>query len=234
APATSAATVTLAAEVLATLQGTYWSPRTDLVRRIELRDGKLLYVRGPGNTTELAAVAPDRFVMEDCDLYQMYTSGTTGPPKGALKPHRVMLGNVPGFVYSHDFFPQPGDALWSPADWAWIGGLINALLAFWYHGIPIVGRFGTEFGNVYQGMKSGWNPEFKAFGLGHMVVGRLIEQALADGLVRIEYRDLPAEDRDLATGLEERHDLDLCAVADVNGGDPSHRPPDWRVPSSTA
>jgi DNA-binding transcriptional regulator LsrR (DeoR family) len=57
-------------------------------------------------------------------------------------------------------------------------------------------------------------------GISRFRVARLIDGALADGLVRIEYRDLPAEDRDLATGLEERHGLDLCAVADVGDGDP--------------
>jgi acetyl-CoA synthetase len=77
----------------------------------------------------------------------IYTSGTTGPPKGALKPHRVLLGNVPGFVHSHDFFPQPGDMFWSPADWAWTGGLMDALLPAWFFGIPILGyrgRFDAE------------------------------------------------------------------------------------------
>src|SRR5262245_60961470 len=72
----------------------------------------------------------------------IYTSGTTGPPKGALKPHRIMLGNVPGFAYSHDFFPQPGDMFWSPADWAWTGGLMDALLPSWLWGIPILGYRG--------------------------------------------------------------------------------------------
>jgi acetyl-CoA synthetase len=77
----------------------------------------------------------------------IYTSGTTGPPKGALKPHRVLLGNVPGFVHSHDFFPAPGDMFWSPADWAWTGGLMDALLPAWFFGIPILGyrgRFDAE------------------------------------------------------------------------------------------
>ena len=77
----------------------------------------------------------------------IYTSGTTGPPKGALKAHRVMLGNVPGFVHSHDFFPQKGDLFWSPADWAWTGGLMDALLPSWLFGIAIVGyrgRFDAE------------------------------------------------------------------------------------------
>ncbi len=77
----------------------------------------------------------------------IYTSGTTGPPKGALKAHRVLLGNVPGFVHSHDFFPRPGDMFWSPADWAWTGGLMDALLPAWLFGMPILGyrgRFDAE------------------------------------------------------------------------------------------
>ena len=77
----------------------------------------------------------------------IYTSGTTGPPKGALKAQRVLLGNMPGFECSHDFFPQPGDMFWSPADWAWTGGLMDALLPTLYHGLPILGyrgRFDPE------------------------------------------------------------------------------------------
>ncbi len=77
----------------------------------------------------------------------VYTSGTTGPPKGALMPQRVLLGNLPGFVHSHDLFPQEGDLFWSPADWAWTGGLMDALLPSLYHGIPLLGyrgRFDPE------------------------------------------------------------------------------------------
>ncbi len=77
----------------------------------------------------------------------VYTSGTTGPPKGALMPHRVLLGNLPGFEHSHDLFPQGGDLFWSPADWAWTGGLMDALLPSLYHGIPLLGyrgRFDPE------------------------------------------------------------------------------------------
>jgi acetyl-CoA synthetase len=77
----------------------------------------------------------------------VYTSGTTGPPKGALMPHACLLGNLPGFVHSHDGYPQPGDLFWSPADWAWTGGLMDALLPALYFGQPIVGyrgRFDPE------------------------------------------------------------------------------------------
>ena len=72
----------------------------------------------------------------------IYTSGTTGAPKGAYEAHRLLIGNLSGFVHSHDFFPQPGDMFWSPADWAWAGGLIDALLPSWALGIPILGYRG--------------------------------------------------------------------------------------------
>ena len=72
----------------------------------------------------------------------IYTSGTTGAPKGALEAHRLLIGNLSGFVYSHDFFPQPGDIFWSPADWAWAGGLFDALLPTWSFGLPILGYRG--------------------------------------------------------------------------------------------
>ncbi len=77
----------------------------------------------------------------------IYTSGTTGPPKGALIPHRVLIGNLPGFVCSQNFFPQDDAVFWSPADWAWTGGLMDALLPTLYFGREIVawqGRFSPE------------------------------------------------------------------------------------------
>ncbi|HYD97065.1 MAG TPA: AMP-binding protein [Noviherbaspirillum sp.] len=72
----------------------------------------------------------------------IYTSGTTGAPKGALIPHSAMIGNLTGFVASQNWFPQDGDVFWSPADWAWTGGLMDALLPSLYFGMPIVGYRG--------------------------------------------------------------------------------------------
>ncbi|MFK5998617.1 MAG: AMP-binding protein [Rhodobacterales bacterium] len=68
----------------------------------------------------------------------IYTSGTTGPPKGALHAHRVLLGHLPGVEMSHDFLPQQNDCLWTPADWAWIGGLFDVLMPALHHGVPVV------------------------------------------------------------------------------------------------
>jgi acetyl-CoA synthetase len=84
----------------------------------------------------------------------IYTSGTTGPPKGALIPHRALIGNLPGFACSQNWFGFDGNrnesteaVFWSPADWAWTGGLMDALLPSLYFGRPIVaynGRFSPE------------------------------------------------------------------------------------------
>ena len=75
----------------------------------------------------------------------IYTSGTTGPPKGALHGHRVLLGHLPGVEMSHDFLPQPGDVIWTPADWAWIGGLLDVLMPALHHGVPVVAHRFTKF-----------------------------------------------------------------------------------------
>jgi acetyl-CoA synthetase len=78
----------------------------------------------------------------------IYTSGTTGNPKGALIPHGAIFGNLAGFVASQNWFPKGppmmspeerhGDIFWSPADWAWTGGLWDALLPCLYFGMPIL------------------------------------------------------------------------------------------------
>ena len=75
----------------------------------------------------------------------IYTSGTTGSPKGALLPHRTLLGHMPGVEMSHDFLGVPGDVIWTPADWAWIGGLIDVLFAAWQLGVCVVARRFEKF-----------------------------------------------------------------------------------------
>jgi len=70
----------------------------------------------------------------------VYTSGTTGNPKGVLYAHRTLLGHMPGVEFPHDFFPQPGDRMWTPADWAWAGGLMDVLLPSLFHGIPVLAK----------------------------------------------------------------------------------------------
>ena len=81
----------------------------------------------------------------DDPAMMIYTSGTTGPPKGALHGHRVLLGHFPGVEMPHEFLPQPGDRLWTPADWAWAGGLLNVLLPGLALGVPVVAKKFEKF-----------------------------------------------------------------------------------------
>jgi acetyl-CoA synthetase len=79
----------------------------------------------------------------------IYTSGTTGAPKGALLPHRVLLGHLPGVEMPQERFPKPGDLFWTPADWAWIGGLLDVLLPSLYHGVPVLAHRMAKFDPEY-------------------------------------------------------------------------------------
>ncbi|MFM0726537.1 acyl-CoA synthetase [Paraburkholderia strydomiana] len=75
----------------------------------------------------------------------IYTSGTTGKPKGALHGHRVLLGHLPGVEMSQQGFPAHATLMWTPADWAWIGGLFDVLLPSWHHGVAVLARRFAKF-----------------------------------------------------------------------------------------
>lgn len=96
-------------------------------------------IEGRPNVFEIVESGPDTPAL------MIYTSGTTGPPKGALHGHRVLAGHIPGFQLAHDYLPQPDDKVWTPSDWAWAGGLLNALLPALMLGVPVVSSPAQKF-----------------------------------------------------------------------------------------
>jgi acetyl-CoA synthetase len=101
-------------------------------------DFRQTVARGRGEFNVAATTPDDPALM-------IYTSGTTGAAKGALHGHRVLLGHMPGVEMPHEFFPQAGDRFWTPADWAWAGGLLDCLLPSLHHGVPVVARKFEKF-----------------------------------------------------------------------------------------
>jgi acetyl-CoA synthetase len=118
-------------------------PGLEIVVSVDGADGDVL-----GLAAEMAGASPDftpRDTLADDPALMIYTSGTTGAAKGALHGHRVLLGHLPGVQMPHEFLPQPGDRLWTPADWAWAGGLLNVLLPGLHFGVPVVARRFDKF-----------------------------------------------------------------------------------------
>ena len=79
----------------------------------------------------------------------MYTSGSTGLPKGLLHGHRIMHAYTPTMTLAYDLeLDWPDAVFWTPADWAWVGGWLDTVLPAWQHGQTVVStqhRFDEEW-----------------------------------------------------------------------------------------
>ncbi len=91
------------------------------------------------------AISRPEPVTADDPAVLIYTSGTTGPPKGALHAHRFLIGHLPAVEMVMERFPQSGDIGWTPADWAWIGGLMDLAMPCLYFGVPLVAHRMRKF-----------------------------------------------------------------------------------------
>ncbi len=91
-----------------------------------------------GTITRLDTKAEDPAVL-------IYTSGTTGDPKGVLHAQRFLIGHLPSIETTHIGFGEAGDIGWTPADWAWIGGLMDMAMVSLYYGVPLVSQRMRKF-----------------------------------------------------------------------------------------
>jgi acetyl-CoA synthetase len=113
--------------------------RTPSLERVLLIDGAAPGCESFWGVLERASDAFETLSLTpDTPAFINFTSGTTGWPKGALQGHRSMLGHMPGVEFMMNFLPQPGDVMWSPADWAWLAGLMDILMPGWFHGLPVL------------------------------------------------------------------------------------------------
>ena len=97
----------------------------------------------------LLAAASDDFATLDTQAEDpallIYTSGTTGQPKGALHAHRMMIGCIPAVEQMLSHWPRGNEVMWTPAEWAWIAGLYDALFPAWYYGTPVLAHRFAKF-----------------------------------------------------------------------------------------
>ena len=118
-------------------------PDLAAIYSIDAREGGALgFWQELGKAADAHGIAPTG---PDDPAFLAYTSGTTGPPKGALHGHRVLTGHLPGIALAHEGLGLPGDRIWTPADWAWMGGLTNVLLPALAAGAPVVAHRMAKF-----------------------------------------------------------------------------------------
>ncbi len=134
----------------------YWSKLRDFANSISTLKYRIVCGDTVSNEVEFdhcidnqpESFEPELTKTEDPALL-MYTSGSTGMPKGLLHSHRIIHAYVPSLTLIYNMeLDYPEAIFWSPADWAWVGGLLDLVLPAWQHGQTVVStmqRFSAQW-----------------------------------------------------------------------------------------
>ena len=121
----------------------------NLEHSIIVSDNTEPLLNGQIDFAKLVAESSDSFACEELEpdhpLYLLYTSGTTGKPKGVVHAHGDILGHHMTAQWVLDL--KEDDIYWCTADPGWVTGTVYGIFAPWSNGISVVcyeGRFNAQ------------------------------------------------------------------------------------------
>lgn len=105
-------------------------------RRVPVSIDPSRYEAGDRYLGGLAAVAepvedvPAVETTPDTPAIMLYTSGSSGRPKGVLQGHRYLIGSLPGIQLGYDLVDAESatdQRIWTPSEWAWAAALFDVV-----------------------------------------------------------------------------------------------------------
>lgn len=111
----------------------------------------VVFIDAPGDETSFGTIVtsgsasfePRTAGLADEHAILLYTSGTTGKPKGVLHGQRFVIGHhAIDLAWNR---VRPDDVAYSPVDWTWAGGLMLGLLVPLAFGVTVVAHREQHF-----------------------------------------------------------------------------------------
>lgn len=99
--------------------------------------------------SQIESWLPPKETLADDPAYLVYTSGTTGYPKGVLHAHRAMIGRTPASTYWFDFAADKQDRILHSGKFNWTYVLGSGLMDPLYLGKTVIVHEGKNDANLW-------------------------------------------------------------------------------------